>query len=74
LYVCICRAVTEAEVRGCIADGACTVEDVMAHCAAGTGCGSCVEKITAQLGARADQGVPALPSSTLTASRLGITP
>ena len=47
MYVCICRAVTEAEVRGCIAAGACTVEDVSDCCAAGTGCGSCVDKIAA---------------------------
>jgi bacterioferritin-associated ferredoxin len=49
MYVCICRAVTEAEVRGCIAAGACTVEDVSDRCAAGTGCGSCVDKIAALL-------------------------
>ncbi|MGH3790631.1 MAG: (2Fe-2S)-binding protein, partial [Pseudonocardiaceae bacterium] len=45
MYVCICRAVTEAEVRGCIAAGACTLRDVVARSAAGTGCGSCVGKI-----------------------------
>jgi bacterioferritin-associated ferredoxin len=49
MYVCICRAVTEAEVRGCIANGACTVRDVAKSCAAGTGCGSCVGKIIALL-------------------------
>lgn len=49
MYVCICRAVTEAEVRGCIAAGAGTVEDVSDRCAAGTGCGSCVAKIAALL-------------------------
>lgn len=55
MYVCICRAVTEAEVRGCIADGACTVRDVVNRCEAGTGCGSCVGKIVALLGAHADK-------------------
>ena len=55
MYVCICRAVTEAEVRGCIADGACTVKDVVKGCEAGTGCGSCVGKIIALLGAYADE-------------------
>jgi bacterioferritin-associated ferredoxin len=49
MYVCICRAVTEAEVRGCIAAGACTVRDVVDRCAAGTGCGSCLGKIMALL-------------------------
>ncbi|MGH4007112.1 MAG: (2Fe-2S)-binding protein [Pseudonocardiaceae bacterium] len=55
MYVCICRAVTETEVRGCIADGAYTVKDVVKRSAAGTGCGSCVEKIIALLGASADE-------------------
>ncbi|MGQ0718677.1 MAG: (2Fe-2S)-binding protein [Pseudonocardiales bacterium] len=55
MYVCICRAVTEAEVRGCIADGACTVKDVVKRSAAGTGCGSCVGKIIALLSASADE-------------------
>ncbi|MDQ4104502.1 MAG: (2Fe-2S)-binding protein [Actinomycetota bacterium] len=50
MYVCICRAVTETEVRGCIAEGACTVRNVVDRCGAGTGCGSCVGKIAALLG------------------------
>ncbi|MGH3752489.1 MAG: (2Fe-2S)-binding protein [Pseudonocardiaceae bacterium] len=55
MYVCICRAVTEAEVRGCIADGACTVRDVIKRSAAGTECGSCVGKIAALLRSPADE-------------------
>jgi len=51
MYVCICRAVTEAAVRGCIADGARTIKDVVTRCEAGTGCGTCVGKILALLGA-----------------------
>jgi bacterioferritin-associated ferredoxin len=55
MYVCICRAVTEAQVRGCIADGACTVRDVVNRSAAGTGCGTCVGKIVALLSAPTDE-------------------
>jgi bacterioferritin-associated ferredoxin len=55
MYICICRAVTEAVVRGCIAEGASTVKDVVNRCKAGTGCGSCVGKIVALLGAHADE-------------------
>lgn len=58
MYVCICRAVTEAEVRGCITDGASTVKDVVNRCAAGTGCGTCVEKIVALLAAPASELTP----------------
>jgi bacterioferritin-associated ferredoxin len=50
MYVCICRAVTEAQVRSCIAEGAGTIEDVGAGCAAGTGCGSCIDRIATMLG------------------------
>jgi bacterioferritin-associated ferredoxin len=55
MYVCICRAVTEAVVRGCIADGARTVKDVVRRCEAGTGCGTCVGKIVALLGTGASE-------------------
>lgn len=55
MYVCICRAVTEAAVRGCIADGARTIKDVVKRCEAGTGCGTCVSKILDLLGTGASE-------------------
>jgi bacterioferritin-associated ferredoxin len=55
MYVCICRAVTETVVRGCIAEGARTVKDVVIRSEAGTGCGTCVQKIIALLGAHASK-------------------
>ncbi|MFY9808921.1 MAG: (2Fe-2S)-binding protein [Pseudonocardiaceae bacterium] len=55
MYVCICRAVTEAQVRGCIVAGAYTVRDVVNRSEAGTGCGTCVGKIVALLGAHVDE-------------------
>jgi bacterioferritin-associated ferredoxin len=58
MYVCICRAVTESVVRGCIADGARTVKDVVTSCKAGTGCGTCVVKIITLLGAHAEEMGP----------------
>jgi len=45
MYVCICTAVTDSEIRSCIAAGARTVEEVGDACEAGTGCGSCLERI-----------------------------
>jgi len=45
MYVCICAAVTEPEVRDCIMAGARTAEDIGDRCAAGTGCGSCLERL-----------------------------
>jgi Bacterioferritin-associated ferredoxin len=45
VYVCICMAVTDEEVRSCIAAGASTIEEVGEACEAGTGCGSCHDHI-----------------------------
>lgn len=55
MYVCICRAVTEAAMREIIADGARTVKDVVRRCEAGSGCGTCVGKILALLGTGANE-------------------
>jgi bacterioferritin-associated ferredoxin len=49
MYVCICAAVTEIELRTCIRAGACSIDDVGDVCGAGTGCGSCHERIDALL-------------------------
>ena len=45
MYVCICAAVTDAEIRACIDGGADTVEEIGAHCQAGTSCGSCLDRL-----------------------------
>lgn len=41
MYVCVCFAVTESEVRAAIEAGATTRELVTQHCRAGGDCGSC---------------------------------
>lgn len=41
MYVCVCLAVTESEVRAAIEGGATTRELVTQHCRAGGDCGSC---------------------------------
>jgi bacterioferritin-associated ferredoxin len=51
MYVCICAAVTDTEVRACIDSGAETVEQVGDACGAGTGCGSCHDHIDVFLAA-----------------------
>ena len=45
MYVCICHRVREREVRFAIQCGAHTEEAVGDACEAGTGCGSCLERI-----------------------------
>ena len=45
MFVCMCRAVTEAHIRKCIRAGASTVEEVSEQSLAGTGCGGCLETV-----------------------------
>jgi bacterioferritin-associated ferredoxin len=41
MYVCVCRAVTEEQVRATIDAGAQSVDAVTAGCCAGDDCGTC---------------------------------
>jgi len=45
VYVCICARVRESEVRNAIQLGARCEESVGDACGAGTGCGSCLDRI-----------------------------
>jgi len=45
MYVCCCKAVTEAEVRATIAAGAHTRQAVTLACRAGGDCGACQQMI-----------------------------
>jgi len=45
MYTCICERVRESEVRTVIRDGAETEESVGEACGAGTGCGTCLDRI-----------------------------
>jgi bacterioferritin-associated ferredoxin len=56
LYVCICHAVTGDEVRAQIAAGARTEEEIGDRCLAGTGCGSCVDRICGMIQAMYPEG------------------
>jgi bacterioferritin-associated ferredoxin len=49
VYACICFAVSESELDDVIADGARTEEEVGDACAAGTGCGNCLDRICDRL-------------------------
>lgn len=64
MFVCICAAVTDTEIRSCIADGASTVDEVGDACGAGTGCGSCHDHIDVfLLAAHAPSVIAHLPAS-----------
>ena len=45
MYVCICARVRECELRDAIDRGARSEETVGDACGAGTGCGTCLDRI-----------------------------
>lgn len=45
MYICICSRVRECEVRTAIQLGARCEDSIGDACGAGTGCGSCLERI-----------------------------
>jgi bacterioferritin-associated ferredoxin len=46
MYACICERVSECDVRLAIRCGARSEDSVGAACGAGTGCGSCLDRIS----------------------------
>jgi bacterioferritin-associated ferredoxin len=51
VYACICYAVTDVEVHEHIEAGADSEEAVGDACGAGTGCGSCLDRICEMISA-----------------------
>ena len=49
MYVCICHAVTDREIRSCIEDGADSMRDLRKQLCVGTGCGKCAKHVRAIL-------------------------
>ena len=61
MFACICRAVTCDAVGAALDEGAATVEAVAEATGAGTGCGTCRDRIATMIGEHARQcPVPAL--------------
>ena len=45
MFVCLCRVVTDGQVKEAISQGAGSVDEVGEDCGAGTGCGACHAQI-----------------------------
>lgn len=45
MWVCLCKGVTDRQVRAAIRAGARTPCDIALRCRAGTGCGGCVPEV-----------------------------
>jgi bacterioferritin-associated ferredoxin len=41
MYICICNAITESQVRACAKEGACSLRDLECRLGIGSGCGRC---------------------------------
>jgi bacterioferritin-associated ferredoxin len=60
MYICVCHAVTEDDVRGHVASGAASPKAVRAACGMRPGCGSCVKRICALLAESATSHPPVM--------------
>ena len=49
MYICLCHAVTERQVRECVRDGARSLDDLARKLGVGTCCGRCRESARALL-------------------------
>ena len=43
MYVCICKAVSDQDIKEAVANGAEDLADIQARLGAATGCGTCTE-------------------------------
>lgn len=41
MYICLCNAITESQVRACAREGACSLTDLECRLGVGAGCGRC---------------------------------
>ena len=60
MYICHCRAVTDATIEAAIASGAGTIDEVARRCGAGSRCGGCWPALEELLA-----GLPVTPSAGL---------
>jgi bacterioferritin-associated ferredoxin len=70
MYVCVCHAVTEDDVRRQVAAGATSPKTVRAACGMRPGCGACVKRIRALLADWAAERHAGGPATDPTVERL----
>ena len=49
MIVCLCKAVSDREIKRCISEGKTTLKTLARSCGAGTGCGACHDSIRSML-------------------------
>lgn len=55
MYVCVCNAVRDTQIREALARGCNDLDDLTAELGVGSACGTCVEYARAMIDAHADQ-------------------
>lgn len=45
MWVCLCKGVTDRQIRAAIAAGACSLHEIATRCQAGTRCGGCLPEV-----------------------------
>lgn len=56
MFVCVCHAVTDRDIHKAVDDGVHHVEQLEAHCGAGSTCGSCRDMAQALIESRLEEG------------------
>lgn len=67
MYICICHAVTDRDIRACIEDGATSMRDLRNCLGVGTQCGKCASHVRDLLKEQESSSSVALASSSLAA-------
>jgi len=76
MYICVCKAVTDRQIKQAVGEGACSLRDLTREFGLGTGCGKCVPAAREVLGAclmrqSATQATEAVPAPAQWAAAVG---
>ena len=60
MYVCICKSVTDSQIRNAVSEGACSMRALCQNLGTCTQCGKCAEHVLSEL-RQALSDAPAVP-------------
>jgi bacterioferritin-associated ferredoxin len=63
MIVCLCRGISDREIKLLIRGGARSLEDLRSSCGAGSGCGSCHSQLRTLLAGDAEQPSESAPAA-----------
>jgi bacterioferritin-associated ferredoxin len=72
MYVCICAAVTDRQIKQAVRDGATTLDDLVMHLGVGAGCGCCREVAQEILDGAAEMSLAVPPLHTREIARVAV--